>query len=72
MRERAGADDVRSGAQRRRHAVEAGEAGTRALQDDARASTRGLGAALARLPGRSGCAGGARPRAPRRSTRVPP
>ena len=50
VRERAGADDVRSGAQRRRLAVKApARAGARALGTTRRASTRGFGAALARL-----------------------
>jgi hypothetical protein len=60
VRERAGAEEVRSGAQRRRHAVEIWEAGTRALLYDARASTRGFGGALARLRGGLGWRWGAR------------
>jgi len=62
VRERAGADDVWSGAQRRRHAVKAEKTGTRALQNNARASTRGFGAALVRLSGWSGCTVGCAPR----------
>jgi hypothetical protein len=64
VRERAGADDVRSGAQRRRLAVKApARAGTRALGTTRRASTRGFGAALAR-DGESDVVGlGARSRA---------